>query len=127
MFLLGGLWHMSIMNTFYEEHSAASPLNEPKLQFIVLGYLILGFLMAYIFPKGYRGGGAVGEGLRFGAVIGLLWVLPHAVVLHGVEFGAMGELILVDAVWHMVEQGVGGVAVAALLRGKAETLSAATA
>ena len=122
MFLLGGLWHMSIMSSFYAEKSVAAPLPEPKLQFIVLGYLILGVLMAYIFPKGYGGGGTVSEGLRFGAVMGLLWVLPHAVVLHGVEFGAMGELILVDAVWHMVEQGIGGVAIAAMLRGKSETV-----
>ncbi len=127
MFLLGGLWHMSIMGTFYDENSVAAPLPEAKMQFIVLGYLILGLLMAYIFPKGYGGGGAVCEGLRFGAVIGLLWVLPHAVVLHGVEFGAMGKLILVDAVWHMVEQGIGGIAIAAMLRGKTETVSAATA
>jgi hypothetical protein len=112
MCLLAGLWHMLIMDGFYMEHSSAIALAEPRMQFIILGYLILGLLMAYIYPKGYGGGGSVSEGLRFGAILGLLWVLPHGVVLHGVEFGAAGLLILVDAVWHMVEEGAGGIVMA---------------
>ena len=112
MWLLAGLWHMLLADTFYLENSAAAFLAAPRMQFIILGYLILGLLMAYVYPKGYAGGGGVGEGLRFGAIMGLLWVLPHGVVLHGVEYGATGKLILVDAVWHVVEQGIGGIALA---------------
>ena len=112
MFLLGGMWHMLLADSFYEANSVAALLDAPRMQFVILGYLILGLLMAYVYPKGYAGGGGIGEGLRFGAIMGLLWVLPHGVVLHGVEYGATGKLILVDAAWHLVEQGIGGIAMA---------------
>ena len=115
------------MSGFYGEHSVSTPLPEPKMLFIILGYLILGVLMSYVYPKGYKGGGAIAEGLRFGAVIGLLWVLPHAVILHGVYFGAMGTLILVDAAWHMVEQGLGGIAIALIYCRKADEDASAAA
>lgn len=68
-----------------------------------------------MFPKGYAGAGGIGERLRFGVIMGLLWVLPHGVVLHGVEYGATGKLILVDAAWHLVEQGIGGIVMALTL------------
>ena len=118
MWLLGGAWHMWIMGGYYADNSVAEALAEPRMQFIILGYVILALLMSYIYPKGYSGGGFVSEGLRFGALMGLVWVLPHAVILHGVEYGATGKLILVDAVWHLVEQGIGGI-VMALIYGSA--------
>ena len=118
MWLLGGGWHMWAMSGFYADNSVAEAIGQPRMQFIIGGYLILGLLMSYIFPKGYAGGSAVCEGLRFGAIMGLLWVLPHAVILHGVYFGATGKLILVDAIWHIVEQGIGGI-VMALIYGSA--------
>jgi len=40
---------------------------------IGLAYLMVGIIMAYMYPKGYEGGSPVGEGLKFGAIIGLLW------------------------------------------------------
>ena len=58
MWLLGGLWHMLIMGSYYAENSAAIAYPEPRMPFIILGYVILGVLMAYIYPKGYAGAGA---------------------------------------------------------------------
>ncbi len=124
MWLLGGAWHMMIMGTFYGKNSASVPLEEPLMHWIILGYVILGLLMAYIYPKGFAGGGSVGEGLRFGAIVGLLWVLPHAVILHGVYYGATGKLILIDAAWHVVEQGVGGIVIALIYGSSAAGQSA---
>ena len=48
------------------------------------GYLITAVVMTLVFPVGYKGGSGVAEGLRFDAVIGLLWWLPANVVLSGV-------------------------------------------
>ena len=111
MWLLGGGWHMLIMSEYYAGNSVAEPLAEPRMPFIIIGYVILALLMSYIYPKGYSGGGVV-EGLKFGVLMGLVWVLPHAVILHGVYYGATGKLILVDAIWHLVEQGIGGIVIA---------------
>lgn len=46
MILLGGLWHMLLADSFYEANSVAALLEAPRMQFVILGYLILGLLMA---------------------------------------------------------------------------------
>jgi hypothetical protein len=110
MFIPGGLWHMLIMKDFYDKYSADSALAEPNILFIILGVLILSALMAYMYPQGYKGGSPFKEGLRFGVVIGLLWILPINVIM----IGAMGTsitLVVVDALYHMVGQGIGGIVI----------------
>ena len=54
-FLLSGLWHVALMGEFYE--SVAVGAREAPLMWAVgLGYLIVGLIMAYMYPKGYQGG-----------------------------------------------------------------------
>ena len=110
MFLLSGLWHTLIMADFYEANSPSTAFAEPKMQFIVLGYFILALILAYIYPLGYKGGTPVIEGLKFGILMGLLWILPLSVVLFGV-MESSGTLLVVDAIWHVVEQGIGGIVI----------------
>jgi len=45
-FLLAGLWHLFLLADFYEVQTQAVAREEPKMPFIILGHLILGFLMA---------------------------------------------------------------------------------
>jgi hypothetical protein len=107
MFLLAGLWHMVIMADLY---SGPNSLVEPMLYFIALGYFVLALIMTYIYPKGYKGGKPVIEGLKFGILMGLLWILPLSLVLYGV-MGGSGTVIIVDVIWHVVEQGIGGIVI----------------
>ena len=109
MSFLGWLWHRVILVNFYMEN-VSSPLPEPNVLFILLGYLILAVLMAYMYPQGYKGGSALIEGLRFGVIIGLLWVLPINVIMIGVV-GKSGTLVVVDGLWRLVEQGIGGIVI----------------
>ena len=51
---------------------------------VTLGVLVLAFLMAFIYPYGYQGGAPVKEGMRFGAIMGLLWILPWSLVIVGI-------------------------------------------
>ena len=73
--------------------------------------------MAYMYPQGYKGGSPLKEGLRFGVVIGLLWILPYNVIMIGVV-GTSKTLVVVDALWHIVEQGVGGIVIGYIYRSK---------
>ncbi len=100
MFILSGLWHRVILKSFYTEH-LTSTLAEPNILFIVLGYLILEAIMAYLYPLGYKGGSPLKEGLRFGIIIGLLWYLPFNVIMIGVV-GKSGTLVVV----HRLGSGV---------------------
>jgi hypothetical protein len=110
MWLLSGLWHVLIMGDFYSSNAGPSAYEEPKMIFIILAYAVLTLLMVYIYPQGYKGGAPLKEGIRFGATIGLLWVLPMSVVMYAVQ-ETSGTLVIVDVVWHIVEQGVGGIVI----------------
>ncbi len=83
-FLLGVLWHLFLLADFNEVQEQALAREEPNMPVVIVGYLILGFLMAFVYPIGYKGGSPVKEGFRFGALIGLIWVLPMSVIVHGV-------------------------------------------
>ena len=72
MFVLGVLWHTVLMAEHYESILPSVARAEPNLVRVGLGYLITALVMAGVFPIGYKGGSGVAEGLRFGAVIGLL-------------------------------------------------------
>ena len=121
MFLLSYLWHALLLADFYRENTPAIR-EQYQIQFIAFGYLVLAFLMSYIYPKGYQGGKSVPEGLNFGVIVGLLWILPYSIILHGV-MAYPRKLVLVDAIWHMVEQGIGGIVIASLYRKVESTTS----
>ena len=111
MATLSWLWHHSFMAALYQEHTAL--VREVSLmRLVVLAYLLLEVIMGVIYPKGYDGGNPLWEGLRFGALIGVLWTLPHDLVLYATGGNHTGTLIIVDAAWHIVEQAIGGVVVA---------------
>ena len=126
MFLLAGLWHMLIMGNFYASHSYFPARETPMMEYIGLGYLILALLMAYIYPKGYSSGSPVKEGAIFGGLIGLLWILPFSIVLHGVFNFGTKTLVLVDAIWHIVEQGIGGIVIGVIYGRKEADSSTST-
>ncbi len=117
MMFLSGLWHGLLMHDFYEAHS---PLmrEAPLMRIIGLGYFLLGTLMAVIYPKGYEGGSPWLEGVRFGMYMGLLFTLPRGLILYGAEGSHTGLVVVVDAAWHLVEQGVGGIVIALVHGGR---------
>ena len=82
---------------------------------IFLAYLILGLLMAYIYPLGYKEGKPVMEGLRFGIIIGILWVFPHELAMAGAH-GESLSYVFKNAAWHMLEQGAGGIVIAQIYK-----------
>ena len=50
------------------------------------------------------------------ALIGLIWILPFSVILHGVwNLPLTG--VIVDSAWHVIEEGLVGIAIA-LVYGK---------
>ena len=104
-------WHLFLLADFYRAQAQALAREEPNFVFVFVGLLILYFLMALVYPIGYKGGSPVKEGFRFGALIGLIWILPLSVILHGV-WNLPFTGVIVDSAWHVVEEGVGGIAIA---------------
>ncbi len=120
-FLLAGLWHLYLLADFYEVQSQALAREEPNMAVIIVGYLILGFLMALVYPIGYKGGSPVKEGFRFGALIGLIWILPWSVIIHGLwNYPLAG--VIVDSAWRVVEEGIAGIGIALVYGRQPEAL-----
>jgi hypothetical protein len=117
MWLLAGLWHEIIMAEFYSSETHATHEGSG---IIFIAYIILGLFMSYIFPLGYKGGKTITEGLRFGILMGLLWVFPHELALAGAH-GESLAYVFKNAAWHAVEQGLGGIVIALIYKKKQDT------
>ena len=104
-------WHLFLMGDFYQAQTEALAREEPNFVFLFVALLILYFLMALIYPIGYKGGSPVKEGFRFGALIGLIWALPHSVGNHGL-YNLPLTYVIVDSAWHVVQEGIGGIVIA---------------
>ena len=124
MFGLSGSWHSFIMADFYSSFLEEAARTEPNLVVVAVGYLTVVLLMAWMYPHGYSGGSPLAEGARFGAVMGLIWILPLSLVLAGLYDLSMTE-VAIDSVWHVVEGTVGG-SVIGLAHGRATNRLATT-
>ncbi len=117
MFTISGLWYQIIMSDFYSTLNADIMRDQVNVVFIVLGYLFLALMMSYMYPLGYKGGPPVKEGLRFGVMVGLLVWFSANLILHGAwNLSLTGGIV--DSVYHLLEQGLGGLVIALVYRNK---------
>ena len=116
MMVLSGLFHRIIMGSFFDEHLAQASLGTPNPLMILSIYLPISFVMAYMYPKGYEGGSPAVEGFRFGALIGLVMIIPLGAFMGGL-LGVSMIVGFVDIPWHVAEEGVAG-AVIGLVYGR---------
>jgi hypothetical protein len=112
MWVVAGIWHNLIMANLYKSVDA----QHEGIGLLLVAYIVLALLMSYLYPLGYKGGKPVIEGLRFGVIIGILWVFPHELAMAGAH-GTSLLYVFKNAAWHMVEQGIGGVVIG-LIYGK---------
>jgi hypothetical protein len=113
MWVVAGIWHNLIMANLYKTVHA----THDGIGLLLVAYFVLALLMAYIYPLGYKGSGLIKEGFRFGVIIGLLWVLPHGIAMVAAHGETSIIYVIKNSLWHMVEQGVGGIIIA-LVYGK---------
>ncbi|MDH4184020.1 MAG: hypothetical protein OEV92_07355 [Nitrospinota bacterium] len=107
MWVTAGLWHNLIMPSLYADLHA----KHEGIFMLLLAYFILALFMAYLYPMGFKGKHPVKDGLWLGALVGLIWVFPHGLAMAGAHGEPLAYLFK-NSVWHMVEQGIGGIVVA---------------
>lgn len=113
MFILGWVGHELILPAVTGPDPLESIMrNEPNFIGIAVAYLVLGLLMAYIYPKGVEGGSKFSSGLKFGILIGLVFELPMSLILYSVLDGVTLSLVFSETIWHVIEEGIAGIAVA---------------
>ncbi len=108
MWGVAGLWHELVMAQFYTRQAHAT---HEGTGIILLAYLILAALMVYLYPRFSGSSRYFQEGAKFGALIGLLWVFPHGLAMAGAH-GEPVAYVVKNALWHVVEQGIGGIVIA---------------
>ena len=107
MFGLAGLFHLVIMKDYFEAKAGVMT----SMMYPMLSYFILAILMSYLYPLMKGGGSAIKDGLCFGIVVGLLCRVPLQVLHLGYGTGDWG-FIITEGVWHSIEEGIGGIAIA---------------
>lgn len=117
---LSWLWHGPILGDYYGSLLGPELRGEIVVEPVAGAYVLLSVLMAAVYPR------VVGdptdpveawvEAVRFGAVVGLLWIVPLRLVLFGTTVRPFAPVV-VDGAWHLLEQGAGGLVVALIHRG----------
>jgi hypothetical protein len=118
MFSLAGLYTGVLAHSFIAAHVDPTMLRPPaNLALVFAGYLLLAGLMSALYARLDRGAGSIAwHGVRFGAAVGVLWLMPYSLVLFGV-YRFPYEALPLDFAWALVEQGVGGLVVALIQGG----------
>jgi hypothetical protein len=119
MWLLSGLWNLVIVSGFAREHAAHLMRESLMILPIIAGYLVLSFLLGVAYLMARVSGSPLQKGMKVGAFMGLAWILPFSLVLHGVLDYPLPPVI-VDSLWAVVEVGTGG-ALIGLIMGAKET------
>lgn len=65
-----------------------------------------------MYPKGVEGDNIIGNGLRFGALVGVLVSLPISLIFYSVLDGGTFTHVFTETLWHIVEGSAGGVVIA---------------
>ena len=107
MTVMAGVWHNLVLPTFDSSIKA----HHDGILIMFIAYFILAGLMTYLFNLIEKDNKIVLTGLKAGILVGILWVFPHGLVMAG----AHDTSILYEignTLWHMVEQGAGGVIIA---------------
>jgi hypothetical protein len=109
MFLLSYLWHGMILNDLKNLHY---PL-EMFLLLAALLYIVLGFGLAFLYNYLNFSRNIKFKGSILGSFTGFVVYLIAFTL--GVSFGSNQlEHVVVDFLWQMIEQGIGGLAVSAV-------------
>ena len=67
--------------------------------------------MVYLYALIFRKNKPVMKGLKIGIFIGVLWIFPYTFTMAGAHNTSM-IYVFKNTIWHMVEQGIGGIIIA---------------
>ncbi|WP_426103073.1 hypothetical protein [Massilia sp. TSP1-1-2] len=116
MFSLAGLYTGVLAHAFIAQHLAGPALRTPpNLPLVFAGYVFLALCMTLVHRRLFYGTRpTTWTNARFGMLAGVGWLMPYSLVLFGVY--AFPYLALpLDFCWALVEQGLGGVIIGAIL------------
>jgi len=109
MWVIAGLWHNLIMPGLYADRHA----SHDGIGLLLVAYLVLSGMMVYLYGQLSSVDGLAG-GLWFGALVGILWVLPHGLAMAGAHGDSIAYVVR-NTAWHVVEQALGGAVIVTII------------
>ena len=109
--VIGLAWHLLLFMDYYTEAMADVGRPEPLIPVAILGEVLRGVLLAYIYPFGYQGGEPWKEGLRFGVALGLFSAMIALIYTAVLNFSGFGAFWM-DLVFFAVQGGIAGIGIA---------------
>lgn len=111
MFGFGVLWHLLIFADYLQSQFIGIGRLDFLIPIIMGGEFIRSFLMAFIYPFGFKGGSPVKEGAIFGLLMGLFTV-PMNLITFG-QFRFMNsQWLFVEGAFFIIQGIIGGIAIA---------------
>lgn len=129
VFVFSSIWNALvarlIMAPSYPSLYPVNPTSEDLMMqrvLIYLGRALAALIFAFVFTRGYEGKPGIGEGLRYGLLIGLLMQLPAILFNLGLS-GLPSSYLLLRAVFGLVDAIVAGIIVAMIYKGQPKAAS----
>jgi len=122
LFLFGGLWHVFLFKDFYYGpgmNAIFRSVDGAKHGQIMLADLLRAGVLAYLFPFGHGKGSALGQGIRFGLPMGILFVAIWVLMADAVMQVPAGNYVPLESAFSLLQGVLGGVAIALVYGRKA--------
>jgi hypothetical protein len=110
VFVISFVWYTVLLAKQYEAWEANVARESELLWSIIAGLAVITLLMAYMYPRGYEGGPPLMEGLRFGALIGLIVGAGTGLIVYG-AWAVQAAGVIADAVLNLVAFALAGAAI----------------
>ena len=105
LFILGFLFYglSGVMDSHMTEAGRAASRGENvSMPLLILGHLVMGMVLSFIYSKWARGVHNFGHGFQFGALIGLLLGLGMGMIWMATSNYMTSTGHIIDAVWQIV-------------------------
>jgi hypothetical protein len=86
--------------------------EKPDMLWMIIGYLIFAGAFVWIYNKGAANTTKMGEGMRYGIALGVLWGLGMNLVWYALTNGNELSTFLIDGVATIVKFAIGGIIIA---------------
>lgn len=109
--ILGMSWHFVLFKDLYDSlgiYNRAEPI-------IPLGFasmIVQGLILTYLYPRYYRGGKPIVEGLKFSLVMGL-FMFSTTTLANGakIQVSSMSQWLMIQTAFHLIQFVIAGVGI----------------
>ena len=115
---LNSLWYAVLMKGFYSRDSGSwvsVGRDNPSIPLILLSFLVLAGLMTLAYPHVKVWPSRWANGLALGLFTALVFILPAGIYYFATTNILVLEVLGMDVLWHLIEESLVGLALAALL------------